>query len=127
MRRFILVLMLLILPWKAFASTVEVVWNETSHLTQTIEHEMEHEKGIAHHHHNNDHSIHYDDSEASKKHFNDHLFLHHMAAYEIGLSANILPTFFVFPSVQASVWASAPLFPTSTFLEGLRRPPRILS
>lgn len=125
MRRFILVLMLLILPWKAFASTIEVVWNETSHLAQTIEHEVEHEKGIAHHHHD-DHSIHYDNSEKSKKHLNNHLFQHHMAAYEIDLSVNSLPNFFVFPSVQASVGASAPLFPSSTFLEGLRRPPRIL-
>ncbi len=125
MRHFILVLMLLILPWKAFASTMDAVWHEASHFAQFIEHEMEHKNGVEHHHHN-DASVHYDNSETSKKHLRDHLFFHHIAACEIGVLVSVVPMFFVFSSSQALVPASTSVFPNSISLKGLRRPPRVL-
>jgi hypothetical protein len=104
---------------------MDSVGHETSNMAQVIEHEMEHESGIAHHHSDNK-SIHYDDSKESKKHLSDHLFLHHITAYDIGSSANSLPKFFIFPVSQVMVLASSSLFPSSISLKGLRRPPRVL-
>jgi ABC-type Zn2+ transport system substrate-binding protein/surface adhesin len=122
----ILVLMLLILPWKAFASTIEMAFLETSHFVQAIEHEMEHEQGLEHHHHDDNHTIHYDHSEDSQKHSNEHVLLYHANIYEIVVSTNSLSQFLIFISSQATALAPSSLFPNSISLEGLRRPPRVL-
>ena len=48
----------------------------TSAQAANIAHELDHAGGVQHHHHENDGSVHYDDSDESAKHVSDHSAAH---------------------------------------------------
>jgi hypothetical protein len=69
LRRILHILLLLCLPMYGFAmqGSMPSVASPAS-----LVHEVEHDQGISHHHHADDGTIHYDDSDASRDHAQDH-------------------------------------------------------
>ncbi len=68
MRRLICMFLLLLLPLHSFA--VQGGWLSSGHMFD-LAHELEHADGTSHHH-NDDGSVHYDESGESTKHFSEH-------------------------------------------------------
>ena len=69
LRRILHILLLLCLPLYGFAMQGGVPSNGNP---VSLVHELEHDQGISHHHHADDGTIHYDDSDASRDHAQDH-------------------------------------------------------
>ncbi|MFC0253628.1 hypothetical protein [Massilia consociata] len=68
MRRIVHILLLLCLPLYGFAMQGGA---QHAYGVATLAHLLEHEEGVQHHH-DDDGSVHYDDSEASRDHAQDH-------------------------------------------------------
>ncbi|MCC2955929.1 hypothetical protein LK542_09920 [Massilia sp. IC2-477] len=85
--------------------------------TQTVAHAVAHDENILHHHHEDD-SVHYDASEKSLAHTQDH----HSCAQALDL---LLPSCIVPPEqlLSSLVASSAGTIP-EPFLDGPRKPPR---
>jgi len=69
-RRLIATLLLLCLPLQGFA----MQWGQlpAGGTASSIVHELDHDYGVRHHHHEADGSVHYDDSDESVKHLQEH-------------------------------------------------------
>jgi ABC-type nickel/cobalt efflux system permease component RcnA len=116
-RRFLLILLMIMLPWQALASTMDTLTHESENI---IMHVAEHDLGIAHHHHD-DGSSHHDNSETSRDHLSDHVCCPG-AAILFSRSIDVL----VFPAALAPPERVLP-FLAGPDLEGRRRPPRTLA
>jgi hypothetical protein len=68
-RRLLCIFLLMLLPLHSFA--MQTGWLSAVNAFD-IAHEIEHLKAASHHHHDNDGSVHYDDSGESEAHFADH-------------------------------------------------------
>jgi hypothetical protein len=117
-RRFVFILLMLMLPWQAIASTIGALAHE-SEAANVIVHIGDHELGVTHHHHD-DGSISYDDTDASQQHLSNYAGTNG-AALLTSLSFGLaLPVASIAPPEFSPPFLSGP------FLEGLRRPPRAL-
>ena len=117
MRRFVLILLMIMLPWQALAATVDTFVHESGDIVMHI---AEHEFGIAHHHHD-DGSSHHDNSDASREHVCDHA-----GCSGVAVLADLSLDVSFFPASVAPPEFSSPLL-AGPDLAGLRRPPRTLA
>lgn len=112
MRRFFCLLLLICLPLHSFALQGGLP------LSAQIVHELEHDQGIQHHHHEDDGSIHYDQSDESAQHAQDHPASPHSAWS---------PAPHVFTPAAARLSARVALEPSrfvpEPFHDGPHRPP----
>ncbi|MFN3791522.1 hypothetical protein [Massilia sp.] len=115
MRRFISILLLLCLPLYGFAMQGGL---PQAYGAGSLAHAVAHEENILHHHHEDDGSVHYDASEQSLAHAQDH----HSCAQpaDLVVPAPILPP----EQLLSSVLVPAAVALTETFLDGPRKPPR---
>lgn len=115
MRRIIHILLLLCLPMYGFAMQGGLA---QSYGAGSLAHAVAHDENILHHHHEDDGSVHYDASEQSLAHAQDH----HSCAQPIDLLIPIL----VVPPEQLLSSEVVPAAETLTdpFLDGPRKPPR---
>lgn len=116
-RRLLLILLMIILPWQAIASTLSSLTHESDNI---VMHMAEHDLGIAHHHHD-DGSFHHDNSETSREHLSEHVCCPG-AAMLVSLSIDVSV---IFASLAPPEFS--PPFLAGPVLEGLRRPPRALA
>lgn len=112
-RRLVLILLMIMLPWHASAS---LVGTGSHDLNGAVLHAVEHDLRIAHHHHD-DGTMHYGESDASQEHLADNMcsaavMLLQTSAFTCLSLASIAPPAFSLP------------FLSSPDSEGLRRPPR---
>lgn len=114
LRRILYILLLLCLPLYGFAMQAGVpsTGNEAS-----LAHALEHDQGISHHHHADDGSIHYDDSDASRDHAQDHTSPPQSAGFGLP-QLPVAPAQLVSKLVShVTQWVPEP------FLDGPSRPP----
>ena len=117
MRRFVLILLMIMLPWQAFAATVNTFMHESDNIVMHI---AEHELGISHHHHD-DGSSHHDNSEASSEHGSDHTGCSGVAVLaDLSMDVSFFPASVAPPEFSSLLLAGPDL-------AGLRRPPRTLA
>jgi hypothetical protein len=72
MRRILCLLLIVFLPLQVFAA--QTGWGALGHGFD-IQHEIEHEQGVSHHH-DQDGSVHYNDADESAQHAVDHVCSH---------------------------------------------------
>lgn len=92
MRRLLCYLLICFLPLHSFAMQVGTM---TPGQLASIAHELDHANGVQHHHHADDGTVHYDNSDESAKHVSDHSAAHQPP----GLPVPIMPAMFVAPSL----------------------------
>lgn len=115
MRRIITLLLLLCLPLYGFSMQGGL---SQAYGGQSLAHAVAHDENILHHHHEDDDSVHYDTSDQSLAHAQDH----HSCAQPADL---LLPSLFVPPEqLLSSVAVPAAEALTEPFLDGPRKPPR---
>lgn len=116
MRRILYILLLLCLPLHGFAMQGGLPHADA---TSSLMHGLEHAEGVYHHHHQGEGSVHYDQSDESVEHVQDHSCSPHPAGFS-------LPALIVPPEQQVSKLAPfvADAVP-EPFLDGPRKPPRL--
>lgn len=115
MRRIITLLLLLCLPLYGFAMPGGL---SQAYGAGSLAHAVAHDENILHHHHEDDGSVHYDASEQSLAHAQDH----HSCAQPIGV---VVPSLIVPPEqLLSSVLIPPAAALTEPFLDGPRKPPR---
>jgi len=115
LRRFITILLLLSLPLYGFAMRGGL---PQAYGAGALAHAVAHDENILHHHHEDDGSVHYDASEKSLAHAQDH----HSCAQPADL---LLPALIVPPEqLLSSVVVPAAQSLPEPFLDGPRKPPR---
>jgi hypothetical protein len=115
LRRIITILLLLCLPMYGFAMQGSL---PQAYGAGSLAHAVAHDENILHHHHEDDGSVHYDASEKSLAHAQDH----HSCAQAIDL---LIPLAIVPPEqLLSGVIVPAAEALTEPFLDGPRKPPR---
>ena len=116
LRRILYILLLLCLPLHGFAMQGGLPHADAM---SSLMHELEHAEGVYHHHHDGDGSVHYNQSDESVEHVQDHSCSPHPAGFS-------LPALIVPPEQQVSKLAPfvADAVP-EPFLDGPRKPPRL--
>jgi hypothetical protein len=114
MRRFVYLLLLLCLPLYGFAMQGGL---PQAHGGASLAHQVAHEEGIHHHHHEHDGSIHYDDSDESLAHVQEH-----SCAQPITFSVPSLTVPAERQAIAAAPFSARPV--PDPFLDGPRKPPR---
>ena len=117
-RRTLLILLCMIIPWQSVKAAGGFVTHADDMAISAVEHLNAHDHHLAHHHDTHDGGVHYDHSQDSTEHVNDHCVC--STGWLIPLSLDV--ALFV-PDAQAPPEWVARLLPAPV-LEKLPRPPR---
>ncbi|GGY85996.1 hypothetical protein ACFFTM_16840 [Pseudoduganella plicata] len=113
MRLLLCLLLTLCLPLQSFA----LQWEPVLAGKMTLAHEVEHDKRVQHHHHEKDGTVHYDQSDESAKHVQDHTCTPQPAAVPLP-PLPVLP-----PQLISIVRPDGPAPMPDPFLDCPHRPP----
>lgn len=118
MRRIFHILMLFCLPLYGFAMQGGLPpAGGVASIVHQLEHQLEHEQGVQHHHHEDDGSVHYDESDASRDHAQEHSSTSQPAGF--GFPHPVAPPEKFASEVGTYVVGPVP----EPFLDGPHRPP----